>query len=140
MRSKPSLARLKKILWDLFSKYIRNKYADEDGAVACFTCGRWDHWKNMDAGHYIPKSVSLALRYDERNVHPQCTACNRFRHGNLTQYALSLKKKYGADILEALDNDKHSISKYNRSELEEMIELYKNKLKEESAEFIIGAR
>ena len=89
--------------WDVFSKFIRKREANEDGIVSCFTCGTRGHWKDMDAGHYIPKSISLALRFHERNVHVQCTSCNRFRHGNLTQYALALKKRYGEEILEELD-------------------------------------
>lgn len=76
----------------------------------------------MDAGHYIPKSVSLSLRFDERNVHPQCTACNRFRHGNLTQYALALEKKYGANILEQLDSERHKFAKFSRTDYEIMIQ------------------
>ncbi len=84
----------------------------------------------MDAGHYIASSISLALRFDERNVHPQCTACNRFRHGNMAQYALELQKKYGPDILEELDyfRKQHQGIKLSRNDYEDMIDKYKEKL------------
>lgn len=124
----PSLESLSKKLWRLVSEYVRRKDADEYGYVKCFTCGKADYWQNLDAGHYIPKSVSLYLRFDERNLKPQDTACNRFRHGNLTQYALALEKLYGPGILEELDSVRHTPTKYNRGDYESMIETYTKKL------------
>lgn len=113
--------------WDAFSKFIRKVDADENGMVKCFSCRKVAHWKEMDAGHYIPKSISLALRFYVKNVNVQCTACNRFRHGNLTEYALALKKKYGDGILEELDEirregEGHRISE---SEYQELYDKYK---------------
>jgi hypothetical protein len=127
---KQSLLALNNKLWDLFSRYIRCKDADENGLVKCFTCGSVKSWKELDAGHYIAKSISLSLRFDERNVHPQCTGCNRFRHGNLTQYALALKKVYGPDILEELDEfkAKNRNIKLYPSDYVLMIDLYREKL------------
>jgi hypothetical protein len=117
--------------WDAFSKFIRQREANEDGFVACFTCGNNGHWKDMDAGHYIPKSVSLALRFDERNVQVQCVGCNQWRHGNLTQYALALKRKYGENILEELDRDRRLGEgfKIYESGYVELFEKYAAKLK-----------
>lgn len=117
--------------WDVFSKFIRQRNADPWGMVPCFTCGSVKHWKEMDAGHYIPKSISLFLRFDERNVQIQCTGCNRFRHGNLTQYALALKRKYGEYILEELDRDRRKGEGYKiyESDYEELYEKYKEKIK-----------
>lgn len=128
MRNKTQ--RLKSKLWKVFSQYIRKKYADQNGIVECVSCGKKDHWKEMDSGHYIPKSVSLSLMFDERNVHPQCTGCNRFRHGNLTTYALALQKKYGLGILEELDSQRHKITKISVSEYEELIKKYLTSTKE----------
>ena len=82
----------------------------------------------MDAGHYIPKSVGgSALYFHEKNVHPQCTGCNRFRHGHLTQYALRLQQKYGPGILQELD--KLRGQPFVKSELEALIKLYTEKIK-----------
>ena len=97
---------LKKQLWTIFSKYIRIR---DDGV--CFSCGKKDDWKNTDAGHYVPKTAGLALYFDEKNVNCQCTACNRFRHGNLSQYALALRQKYGEKILEELEWKRRQITR-----------------------------
>jgi len=112
--------------WEAFSKFIRQRDADENGITACISCGKSDHWKNMDAGHYIAKSLSLALRFNEVNVQNQCVACNRWRHGNLTQYALALKTKYGEDILEQLDKIRREGegTKISESDYRDLIERY----------------
>lgn len=123
-----SLPTLNKKLWKIFSEYIRRKDADSSGYNKCFSCGSVKHYKELDSGHYIPKSVSLHLRFDERNVHPQCTACNRFRHGNLTEYAIALQEEYGQEILKTLDEVRHTQTKYNRFDYEGMIENYQQKL------------
>lgn len=118
--------------WDAFSKFIRQREADENGMAACFTCGSVKHYKEMDCGHYVPKSVSLALRFDERNNNIQCVGCNQFRHGNLTQYALALKRKYGETILEDLDRDRRLGEgfKIYESGYQELYEKYRAKIKD----------
>jgi len=73
----------------LFSKYILHKNADRDGYVTCITCGKRAPIAQMDAGHFIGRRIQV-LRYDERNVHPQCRYCNRFGlYGRGEQYLFS---------------------------------------------------
>ncbi len=122
-KSKTEGSVLKKELWIIFSKYIRQR---DEGK--CISCGKSDYWRNMDAGHYIPKTAGLAIYFDERNVNCQCTYCNRWMHGNLSQYALALQKKYGNSILEELDIKRRNLTKISVLEYRQMIEIYKNKL------------
>lgn len=105
--SKPhkSTQSLQSKLDTLFSLYIRKRYATPDGMVRCVTCGKYDHWKETDAGHYISRQY-LSTRYDERNVHVQCRSCNRFHEGRKDEYTLFLIKTYGVGILEELNKDK----------------------------------
>lgn len=100
-----STSSLEKKLDTLFSLYIRKRYATPDGMVRCVTCGKYDHWKETDAGHYISRSY-LSTRFDERNVHVQCKSCNRFHEGRKDEYTLFLLKTYGVGILEELNRDK----------------------------------
>lgn len=124
----PKASTLKAKLWKIFSEYIRRKDADHQGLAACVSCGKIDHWKNLDAGHYIPKSLGLSIYFEERNVAPQCAGCNRFRHGHLTSYALYLIKTYGAGILDDLDALRRTKAKFSASDYLELIEAYKQKL------------
>ena len=67
----------------------------------------------------------MSLYFDEKNNNVQCAACNVFKHGNLSAYAVALRKKYGPDILEELDAKRKVVKKYTRSEYEALIEKYK---------------
>lgn len=116
---------LKKQLWGVFSEYIRQR---DDGV--CISCGKKDFWRKMDAGHYIPKTAGLTLYFDERNVNCQCTHCNRWMHGNLSDYAIALRRKYGEKILEELDAEKHTLKKIKNEEYKMLIEKYKTKTQE----------
>lgn len=98
MRSKiRSLVKLKKDLWKLLSELVRRE------ELACFTCDKEGDWKNDDGGHYYHGKKFPVLYFDRRNVHRQCTGCNRYRNGNLTVYANRLENLYGYGILQELD-------------------------------------
>lgn len=117
---KPSYRLLKKKLDKVFSIYIRMR----DKGV-CFTCGVQKPWKQMQAGHYISRS-SLALRFDERNVHCQCMPCNVWKHGAMDVYALKLQAKYGDSILAELQRKKHQLTLLTTKDLEELIHKYES--------------
>ena len=124
-KTKPSnkgISDLKDTLDEIFSLYIRKR---DDGK--CFTCPKKDNPKNMQAGHYIPRN-HLSTRFDEKNVHCQCVGCNVFRKGNMDEYAMQLRWKYGNGILEELNAKKHEQVKFSRSDYELMIKIYKGKL------------
>lgn len=116
---------LKNKLWKVFSEFVRRR----DKGI-CISCGKQDRWKNTDAGHYIPKTAGLSIYFDERNVNAQCTGCNRFRHGNLSAYAIALRKKYGPDILEELDRLRRQTRKISPLEYQTLIEKYKKLIQE----------
>lgn len=128
LRRSKSKTNYKKRLWDIFSKYIRLKAADENGMVTCVSCGAVGHWKKMHAGHYIAKSLGSAIYFEERNVAVQCVTCNLWRHGNLPAYALYLLKTYGASILDELDALRRTETQLREPWYLEQIEAYKRKL------------
>ena len=112
----------------IFSKYIRFKNAP-NGYCRCITCGVVQPPEDVDAGHYISRGVKV-LRFDERNVHPQCRRCNRYGEGVKDEYALALIRLYGPDILEVLNKEKQSFKIYTDLELKEMRKEYRKLLKE----------
>lgn len=94
---KLSTSKLKKKLDEIFSKYIRQKYADSEGYVRCITCGVKRITKEMQAGHFVSRSY-LATRFDEQNVFPQCAGCNVFGGGRTVEFAKELSSRFGATI------------------------------------------
>lgn len=61
----------------------------------------------MDAGHFIHGR----LDFDPRNIHVQCSYCNRYLHGNLGEYAIRLIGELGQAGVKKLKAD--SIKKGN---------------------------
>jgi hypothetical protein len=125
---KPSISKLKIKLDAVYSKYIRLKYS-KFGMVRCVTCGKQSHWKDMQNGHFVSRKETI-LRWDDRNCHPQCCACNVFMHGNMANYAEWMLKTYGQDIISQLNKEKQEIFKLNTNWLGEQINIYTNKIKE----------
>ena len=137
-RRKKKLTPLPKLddkLWKLFSLYIRQKYA-KDGYVHCITCPAVKYWREMQAGHFVPRG-SKKVKYDERNVHPQCSGCNGFamKHGTAAyEYGIKIDKMYGAGTAEELRSFERVTHKITRAEYEKLITKYTKLLKENKYE------
>jgi hypothetical protein len=118
---------LKVKAWDVFSEWVRRSASDEDGYCGCVTCGKIDHWKNMQAGHYIHGTLFLIPEL----VHPQCPVCNGFKAGMAVEYKEYMIKRYGENkVAELTYKAKNLFKKLSIFELQQYIKLYTEKLKE----------
>lgn len=124
-KKKVGLKSIKKKAWKEFSRYIRMRFADERGLVKCCTCGTLKHWKEMQAGHFIPGRCNSIL-FDERGCHAQCRRCN-FNEGNGPEYYPFMLKEYGKEIIDELRNNRHKAVKFTQSEMISIYEKYKKK-------------
>ncbi len=122
MAKKPSRKTIITKLDSIFSQYIRLRYSKNEIAK-CVTCGKQDHWKKLQAGHFVSRK-HYATRWDEDNVQVQCSGCNVFRYGE--QYLFS--KYLGVDLSEELLIRSRKIQKFTDNELLDMIELYNKKV------------
>ena len=125
-KKKPSISRLKKKLDAVFSEWVRRS---QD---CCFTCGKVEHWKDAQAGHFISRTFTC-VRWNDMNVNRQCVSCNVFKHGNMVEYWLAMEKKYGREIIDWLNDIKRKPFKLHTSWLEEQIEFYRLKILEMSS-------
>jgi len=124
MPKKPSRKTIVKNLDKVFSEYIRRRYA-KNGIAKCVTCGKKDHWKNLQAGHFMSRK-HYATRWDEDNVEVQCMACNVYRYGEQYLFAKHLGEKKADELLAK----SRTMVKIKDWELQDMIEIYKKKLLE----------
>ena len=121
---KPTRSKLVKKLDTVFSQYIRRSNADNNGYCTCVTCNKTFHWKEIQAGHFMSRK-HYSIRWDERNVKPQCVACNLYRAGEQYKYSLFL----GSEVANVLYLQSKEIVKFTNYELEDMINDYSEKLK-----------
>ena len=121
---KPTRSKLIKKLDVVFSQYIGRKNADHRGFVECFTCGKKDHWKKLQCGHFMSRK-HYATRWDENNVRVQCSGCNVFQYGRQYEYG----RKLGDKLAEEMYFKSQTIVKFTNTEINDMIDFYASKLK-----------
>jgi hypothetical protein len=118
-----SLASLKAKADRAFSVHVRTRDIDRHGHAECVTCGLRDHWKNLQAGHFISRVV-LSTRFNPVNVQVQCFACNVWRRGNPAEFAGYLQRTYGHGVIESLLAEKRKTVKYTKADYLSMIERF----------------
>jgi len=123
-KKKPSRSKLVKKLDAIFSQYIRLKDS-VDGYATCFTCGKKDHWKKLQNGHFQSRK-HYATRWDEQNCQVQCAGCNVFRYGEQFLFAKYLDERFYAGLSDELYFKSKQIVKFSNIEIEDMILKYKN--------------
>lgn len=119
---KPTVAKLKKVLDALVSRYVRLS-----GNGICYTCGLVRPLLELQCGHFISRAHS-ATRYDLDNLRPQCVNCNVWRRGNTAFYASNLMAELGKKRFDALIARGRTMKQFNVPELQRMIEDFKQKL------------
>lgn len=111
----------------LVSKWVRHGSISKTGVVSCYTCDDFFLPENMDAGHYITRNCAY-LRFDLRNIKPQCRPCNRHKYGMAAEFGKHLELD-NPGVTEILLEESRIIHKWSREELRQMIIEYEQKLK-----------
>lgn len=113
-----------KLCQQVFNKYIRLRDKDK-GCISCDTIltGKYD------AGHYFSCGAYPNLRFEELNTHGQCVRCNQHLHGNIAEYTIRLPKRIEDYNFEYLIDMRLIHKNYSIPELQELIKLYKQKIK-----------
>ena len=124
MAKKLTRSKLVKKLDAVFSQYIRQSNSVNEIAT-CFTCGKEDHWKKLQNGHFQSRK-HYSTRWLELNCQVQCAGCNVFKYGEQFLFGKYLDEKYGDGTAEELYFKAKETIKLADFELEEMILKYKN--------------
>ena len=124
MNTKKSISKLKKELDKWFSLYIRLRNA-ENGITECFTCGKVDHFKKLQCGHFQSRRHT-ATRWNEQNCQVQCVKCNMFNQGMQWRFGNNLDSKYGKGTSQDLFILAHKTVKMTRADYVQEIDYYKS--------------
>ena len=100
--------KLVKKLDTIFSQYIRKVNSDNEIST-CFTCGKQDHWKKLQNGHFQSRR-----------------GCNVFKYGEQFIFGQNLDRKFGEGTARRLHIKAQETIKITSPELEEMIFKYEN--------------
>lgn len=113
--------RLKEKLWELCKQLTRLTYGN-----SCYTCGKSGlEGSSWQTGHFIPSSICGGyLRYDLRNLRPQCYRCNIDLSGNGSIFYRNLVRDKGQDYVDTLFKDKERIQKVDTLFLQNKIDEY----------------
>ena len=121
---KPTLLQLAQ---KLVNQYVRLR----DKGERCISCGHnFANGRQEHAGHYIARSKSSLLRFDERNINTQCSICNDHLSGNVAEYKVGLINKIGIKEVEYLESNKTALKTWTVEELKELITKYRAKIKQ----------
>jgi hypothetical protein len=110
-----------------FSRYVRLRYADNEGFVHCFTSGKKMRWQRAQCGHYISRK-HFATRWLPDNCRPQSEYDNCNLSGNLEVFKKKLEEEKSG-ITEWLLEQSREVVKPTRDELKEMIIDFRTKSK-----------
>jgi 5-methylcytosine-specific restriction endonuclease McrA len=76
-----------------------------DRGKPCVSCGKPDNGTHQrHASHYRSVGACSSLRFNLKNVYASCQQCNTSKSGNLLEYRIRLKKRYGESLVEWLES------------------------------------
>ena len=114
-----------KITQRVFNEFIRLRDKDKP-CISCGThkCNKWD------AGHFRTVKAASNLRFNEDNVHKQCSFyCNHNLSGNIEGYRRGIIDRIGEDRVDRLLSSNETV-KYTREQLEALRKFYRLKIKQ----------
>lgn len=118
------ISKLKTELDLIYSQYIRLRDSDHSGYSQCITCGKLEFYKQIQCGHFLSRR-HFSTRWEPKNTHSQCKACNMFNQGLQWNHSKYIEKRYGAGTCELLHEQSQQTFKLDRVWLEDQIQHYK---------------
>ena len=118
----------------LLQRLVRLEAADDNGYCTCCTCGKVDHYKNMQGGHFIPRGRTIFKLY-KPNCNPQCPSCNLWgmkQAHYVLRYRQYMVDTYGERRVKAMERMAWRQSpRFNREEVIQFARDLKEQIKEQ---------
>lgn len=132
MAKQPTSSTLRAKALKTLQKLARISAADDNGYCQCVSCGKVDHYKAMQGGHWLAKGSSSRWALEEQNVNPQCGGCNLhgMRYGTAAQqYTIWMQQWYGHDTVEHMLATKRDSVKFYKQDYLDMIADWEEQIK-----------
>ncbi len=111
-----------------FSRYVRQRDADEYDSCECPLCDNAGHWKSFVCGHYIRRAI-LSTRWHEDNCHSICVDCNGLMESSndlKVAYGHWIMQKIGVTRWNQLMKDQQSGDKYMQYQIDAIVKKYRS--------------
>ena len=84
-----------------FNAYVRLR----DRGKPCVSCDKPDNGTHQrHASHYRSVGACSGLRFNLKNVYASCQQCNTTKSGNLLEFRIRLKARYGESLVDWLES------------------------------------
>lgn len=95
----------------IFNRSVRAFWADSKGMCTCITCGKKDHWQGatIESGHYKTVGARNDLRFNRKNVYPQCKFCNNYGGHDTQLFKVEVMKIIGKDCHDRMVKDRKQV-------------------------------
>lgn len=123
-----SLSQLIKEADLIFAEYIKLRDTN-NGVINCFVCGKPVKRNESEAMHFIPRQ-HMNTRYNPHNVFAGDVDCNKFDPDHNERFHDKIVSTFGRDFVMGLTVLGVSLMKPTRSDIQEIIDTYKEKVKE----------
>ncbi len=132
---KKKLPALKKLLWEEFALYIKLSNQTDTGWCECYTCNKPIRIGDRDcqAGHWLAKGTYSYHYYNEDNVKPQCSSCNKFHQGKPYEFEERLRREYGVAHVQDMKDSRHRKAKRDKAWVIDKLFYYRELNKQEMA-------
>ncbi len=111
------------------------------GQCVCVTCGIIKAWNSglggMHTGHFA-SSRRFSILFEEKNVAPQCSSCNRYHDGMPQQFRMWMEAVRGKDTADRIEALKRTTRQLTRDELVDMRIKYQTRFKAAEARVVQG--
>ena len=95
-RSSNPRARAVALAQSAVNAYVRAR----DEGMPCISCGEM---KPLQAGHYWSVGARPEMRFNEANIHGQCSRCNIDLAGNREAFRAGIVDRLGSELADDLD-------------------------------------
>lgn len=106
------------------NRYVRVR----DASLPCVSCGTTKA-KQWHAGHFRTTKAAPELRFDTRQIWRQCSQCNDYLSGNITEYRKELIRRIGLAEVEEIEGP-HEPKHFSIDDLKAIKAAYKAKCRE----------
>jgi len=77
----------------------------------------------------------MAVRYDEKNVAPQCYQCNSMREGQAGAFAIYLMQKYDHDVIHYLELKRKTKFRACKATVKQLTDYYRELANERAKKY-----